>query len=115
MLENKCSIIENGVLCGEPVLTDGACYDHCVPCLICGDPISKLREGRVCELCAHICEVCAYISVQHIKVYVWPDGTWLYAHEYNDVEDAWRGDDYAIKYFSGDSTYEEVNEAVLSK
>ena len=108
MLEAKCVIIENGMLCGEPVLIDCACYDHCVTCTVCGEPISKLKDKRVCDLCA-------YTSVQMIPVYVWPDDTWLYAHEYNDVEDAWRGDDYTIKYFSGDATDEEVNETISSK
>lgn len=29
-----------------------------------------------------------------MKIYVWPDGTWVAVDDYCEVADAWRGDDY---------------------
>jgi len=29
-----------------------------------------------------------------IRLFVWPDGSWLPCDEYEDYTDAWRGDDY---------------------
>ncbi|WP_410958004.1 hypothetical protein [Salmonella sp. SAL04162] len=31
-------------------------------------------------------------------VFVWPDGSMVYRHEYNDLTDRWRGDDFEILY-----------------
>ena len=28
------------------------------------------------------------------KVFVWPDGSWMLAHEYEDNLDSWEGDDF---------------------
>ena len=105
MFRETCMIIVDGVLCGEPELMDGACYDHCVPCNVCGEPISKLRETRVCDLCVST-------TIQMVPVYVWPDGTWLYKREYDDLADTWRGHDYTIKYFSENATDEEIYKAL---
>ena len=30
----------------------------------------------------------------NVEVLVWPDGSWMYADDHEDVVDAWRGDDY---------------------
>ena len=31
-----------------------------------------------------------------MKIYVWPDASWVAAEDFGDYQDAWRGDDYAI-------------------
>lgn len=29
-----------------------------------------------------------------MRIFVWPDGSWMYADEHEDIIDSWRGDDY---------------------
>ena len=31
-----------------------------------------------------------------MTIYVWPDASWVYAQDFCDYQDSWRGDDYAI-------------------
>ena len=28
------------------------------------------------------------------SIYIWPDGSWCWSYEYEDVIDSWRGNDY---------------------
>lgn len=28
------------------------------------------------------------------RIFIWPDASWMYAEDYDDVRDRWRGDDF---------------------
>ncbi|MCT4711365.1 hypothetical protein MUA04_14370 [Enterobacteriaceae bacterium H11S18] len=38
-------------------------------------------------------------------IFVWPDGSFLYRHEYSELTDRWRGEDY-VTLFAGTDEYQ---------
>lgn len=53
------------------------------------------------------------IGIVTDTVYIWPDASWMYAHEYSDWQDAWKGDDYAIVEAPVDATEEDIDAIAL--
>ena len=41
-------------------------------------------------------------------IFIWPDQSWIFSHEYDDVEDAWRGDDFKVDSVSKNWSLEDI-------
>ena len=46
-------------------------------------------------------------------VYAWPDTTWRYDNEYDEIIDMWKGNDYVVLTFPVTASYEEIEECVI--
>lgn len=51
-------------------------------------------------------------SIEMIKVYVWPDNSWVRASEYEEILYQWAGDDYRTVYFPDTATDEDIDNEV---
>ena len=49
-----------------------------------------------------------------IRVYIWPDDTWIYADEYCAIEHSSKGDDFFTKEFPDDFPEEAIDEIITS-
>ena len=49
----------------------------------------------------------------HEEIYVWPDGSWVWAEEHSELEDAWKGDDFYVRHVNATLTEEEIDALVL--
>lgn len=50
-----------------------------------------------------------FVHEETFFVRIWPDDTWCYEEEYNEHDYSHMSDDYNIKEFGGDWTYDEVD------
>ena len=51
----------------------------------------------------------------HKEIYIWPDGSWVWSEDYSEPEDAWKGDDFYVRYVKEDLTEEEIDALVLKE
>ena len=46
-------------------------------------------------------------------IFIWPDDTWMYASDYEDIEMTHKSDDFAVKEISLDCDDECIEEIVI--
>ncbi len=47
-------------------------------------------------------------------IYIWPDDTWMYAENYEDIEQTHKSDDFATIEISAELDDEEIEELVYN-
>lgn len=48
-------------------------------------------------------------------VYVWPDGSWMHAEDFNEFEDMWKGEDFSIHKLPDSMEEEEIDQFALEQ